>query len=217
MTALPIVIIGGGGHAKVLLSVLLDLNLNVLGFTDQNPQDSYLSKLAIPYLGDDDSLLKYVKTEILLVNGLGSIKSTAGRASVFQKFTQLNFQFATLIHPSAIIARDCTIEMGAQIMAGAIVQTGSRIGANTIVNTGARVDHDCDIGRHVHISPGAILSGQVCVEDRAHVGTGAVVIQGIRIGSSSVVGAGAVVIRDVKQNAVVVGVPAIQKGTVLSQ
>ncbi|MBT4511070.1 MAG: sugar acetyltransferase, partial [Chloroflexi bacterium] len=70
------------------------------------------------------------------------------------------------------------------------------------------VDHDCTLGRHVHLSPGTTLSGEVFVDDCAHIGTGASVIQQVKIGSGSTVAAGATVISDVPDGATVAGVPA---------
>ena len=97
------------------------------------------------------------------MNGVGSARSTANRQDVYDRFTREGYCFATVIHPSAIVAPEVQIKDGVQIMAGAILQPGSRIGSNAIVNTGAIVDHDCIVGEHAHIAPGAVLSGGVHV------------------------------------------------------
>jgi sugar O-acyltransferase (sialic acid O-acetyltransferase NeuD family) len=128
--------------------------------------------------------------------------------AVFEKFKGKGFTFATIVHPSAVVASDVALGEGAQIMAGAIIQPGSRIGMNTIVNTKASVDHDCLIGDHVHLSPGVTLSGDVRIYNGVHIGTGATVIQGITIGANSLVGAGSVVIADVPSEIRVLGAPA---------
>jgi UDP-perosamine 4-acetyltransferase len=67
------------------------------------------------------------------------------------------------------------------------------------------------VGEHVHIAPGAVLSGGVTVGPMTNVGTGATVIQGIRIGEGAVIGAGSVVVDDVPAYAQVAGVPAKEK------
>jgi UDP-perosamine 4-acetyltransferase len=94
---------------------------------------------------------------------------------------------------------------GVQVMAGAIVQPGVRVGANSVLNSRSSVDHDCVIGSHVHVAPGAVLCGSVVVGDHAFVGAGATVIQGVHIGAGAVIGAGVVVIRNVAKGAVVYG------------
>ncbi len=93
-------------------------------------------------------------------------------------------------------------------MAGAVLQTGCRMGENVIINTRASVDHDCIIACHTHVSPGAVLCGNVQVGQGSHIGAGATVIQGVRIACNGMVAAGAVVIRDIPEGVTVAGVPA---------
>lgn len=202
----PVIIIGGGGHAKVLASTLLLCGREVIGFADPNPTSADL--LQIRHIGDDEAVLAFATARVRLVNGVGSVISAARRREIYLRFIRAEYVFASVIHPAATIAAGTLIEDGVQIMAGAIVQTGCRLGANVIVNTGARIDHDCIVHPHAHVAPGVTLCGGVEVGSESHVGAGATVIQGVRIGARSVVGAGAVVIRDVPPDATVVGVPA---------
>jgi sugar O-acyltransferase (sialic acid O-acetyltransferase NeuD family) len=203
---LPVIVIGGRGHAKVLVSTLLLCRTSILGFVDLNPTASPF--LGIRCLGSDAAIFLHAPGDVRLVNGVGCTSSTANRQDIYYRFTQKGYCFATVIHPSAIVAPEVQIEDGVQIMAGAILQSGSSVGSNAIVNTGAIIDHDCVVGAHAHIAPGAVLSGGVHVDSGAHVGTGACIIQGVFIGAASVVGAGAVVIKDVSPGVTTVGVPA---------
>ena len=203
---LPIIVIGGGGHAKVLVSTLLLCGRKILGFSDLNPAPPPV--LGIDCIGVDAAVFLHAPGDVWLVNGVGSSASTANRKDVYDRFTHKGYCFSTVIHPSSIVAREVQIEDAAQIMAGAILQPGSSVGSNAIVNTGAIVDHDCVVGAHAHIAPGAVLSGGVRVGTGAHIGTGARIIQGVSIGAGSVVGAGAVVIHDVPPGVTTVGVPA---------
>jgi UDP-perosamine 4-acetyltransferase len=206
--SLPVIILGSGGHARVLLDSLLLQSFDVIGLTDSCPfRDKNV--LGVNIIGDDDSiLLGYPPDTVDLVNGLGSIKETLKRRLLYDKFKGLGYNFAIVIHPSAIIAGSVYLGEGAQIMAGAVIQPGSIIGRNTIINTRASVDHDCVVGDHVHVAPGVTLSGNVQVGDEVHIGTGAAVIQGISIGEKSTIGAGTLVIRDVPGNVTVIGSPA---------
>jgi len=203
---LPVIAVGGSGHAKVLVSTLLLQHRRVLGFVDPNPALPPL--LGVAHLGGDEEVFLLSPEDVRLVNGVGSIDSTVLRRTVYEKFLQRRYIFDSVIHPSAIIAPEVDMEDGVQVMAGAVVQAGSRLGANSIVNTGARVDHDCLIGAHAHIAPGVTLSGHVHIGRGSHIGTGATIIQGIKVGAGSIVGAGAVVVRDVPAGVTVVGVPA---------
>ena len=203
---LPVIVVGGAGHAKVVVSTLLLLHRRVLGFVDLKPSLSPL--LGIAHLGDDNAVFLHPPDRVRLVNCVGSIGSTALRQAVYEKFRERQYIFDTVIHPSAVIAPEVHIEDGVQVMAGAVVQPGSRLGANVIINTGARVDHDCLIDAHAHIAPGVTLSGHVHIGKGAHIGTGASIIQGIKVNAAGIVGAGAVVVDDVPAGVTVVGVPA---------
>lgn len=204
-----IIIIGAGGHAKVLMDMIQQAgNFNLIGLVDKNfPADKKI--LGMPILGNDTILPDLLAQGInLAVIGVGSTKNNSIRKKLYEQTLRLGFVMPALIHPRAIIAKNVKIESGAQIMAGAIIQTGVKIGRNTIINTGVQIDHDCLIGQNIHIAPGAVLSGNVVVEDSAFVGAGATIIQNITIGQEAIVGAGAVVVKNVLAKTQVVGVPA---------
>ena len=203
---LPIIVVGGSGHAKVLVSTLLLEHREVLGFVDPDP--SLPPILGVRRLGDDSEVFRHPPERIRLVNGVGSGRSTELRKSVYARFREKQYVFEAVIHPSALMAPDVHAGSGLQVMAGAVVQAGVRLGENVILNTGTIIDHDCVIGDHAHVAPGAVLCGCVHLDQGVHVGTGATIIQGIRVGAASTVGARAVVLHDVRAGITVVGVPA---------
>ena len=207
-----VIVIGAGGHARVLLDVLARGGIAVAGLTDADPAKHGKLLGGVRILGADGVLDGHPPASTVLVNALGSTESMAMRQAVFERFKAAGYGFLTVAHPSALIASDTVLGEGAQVMAGAIIQSGARIGANSIVNTGAQVDHDCVIGSHVHLSPGSILSGTVTVADGTHVGTAASVVQGLRVGRGCLVAAGAVVTENVADGERVAGVPARRIG-----
>ena len=124
---LPLIVIGGGGHAKVLISTLLLQHRRVLGFVDV--KQSLPPLLNVKHLGDDDAVFIHPPDQVRLVNGMGSIDSTVSRRIVYEKFREKQYVFETVIHPSAIIAPEVHIEDGVEVMAGAIVQPGAILGS----------------------------------------------------------------------------------------
>lgn len=207
----PVIILGAGGHAKVLIDALRLQSIEPLGITDADPGKKGQMLFDVPVMGGDEEIMKYTVETVRLVNGVGSVSVNPRRGRLFEQFKSKGYIFASVIHPSAIIAADIILSEGAQIMAGAVIQAGCHIGVNAIINTGSVVDHDCHIGDHAHIAPGATLSGEVRVGKNAHIGTGATVIHGIKIGCNALVAAGAVVIRNVPDSATVLGVPAKER------
>jgi sugar O-acyltransferase (sialic acid O-acetyltransferase NeuD family) len=204
----PVIIVGAGGHAKVVLDMLLASSVEIIGATDSNPEKLGTHVLGIPVIGTDEVILQYKPEQVFLVNGIGSVSLPIVRTAIFNDFKTLSYSFVTVRHPSAIVSSDAVLGEGVQIMAGAIIQPGCNIGSNSIINTGTSVDHDCFIGSHVHLAPRVTLSGSIEIGDGVHVGTGTVIIQGIQIGRNSIVGAGAVVLKNVAENTKVIGVPA---------
>lgn len=204
----PVIVLGAGGHAKVLINTLQLCSLEIVGITDPDPGLLGHKILGVPVIGTDDEIKKYAAEEVQLVNGLGSVGLPIARRRLYEACKKAGYAFATVVHPSAVVAADVTIGEGAQIMAGAVLQPGVCIGANVIVNTRASLDHDCQIGAHTHLAPGVTLSGDVYVASGAHVGTGASLVQGVRIGAASLIGAGSVVLQDIPAGVTAYGCPA---------
>lgn len=202
-------IIGSGGHAKVILELLRDMNdCCVMGMIEKDENDIDVVKYDINIISQTVFLKRYLPSEVILVNGVGSTDVSIARKKIFLFFKKKGYRFQTIIHPTAYVSRNVMIGEGSQILAGSILQTGSVLGDNTIINTGAVVDHDCQIGHHSHIAPGVTLSGGVFVGECCHIGVAATVVQSIQIQENSLVAAGAVVISNVAANSRVAGVPA---------
>lgn len=204
----PVILLGAGGHAKVLLDILLEQNVEIIGIAEKDGTDTPAGLYGVPVVGSDSDVERYSPDTIELVNGIGSIGSTVLRHRIYEKFKQQGYCFRQVVHSMAIVSRRAELGEGVQVMAGAVINIGTRVGENSIINTRASVDHDCVIGAHVHIAPGVALSGGVSVGDGSHIGTGAAVVQGVEIGANAIVGAGAAVLNKVYDGRMVCGVPA---------
>lgn len=194
---LPLILIGAGGHARVLQELAQSAGLQFLGVCD--PQLASQGEVAwrgLAVLGGDEALNGIDPGSVGLVNGIGQLVGGRIRRALHDRLRRAGFTFPTLVHPAAWVASSAMLADGVQIMAGAIIQPDSRIDSDVIINTRASVDHDCTIGQHVHIAPGATLCGGVLVGEGAFIGAGAVVIQGVRVGAGAVVGAGATLTND---------------------
>ena len=205
MNERPYIIIGGGGHATVVLSLLRSINTEVIGFTNLETSQSLFQPNECKFLGDDSSILKYRTKDIFLALGIGSTKDNSVRKGIYEKFVKEGYEFPALIHRSVIIDTSCLISSGAQIMAGAVMQPHVKIGENSIVNTAASIDHHSIVGKHSHIAPGATLCGQVEIGDSSFVGAGATIINNIKVGKGVVIGAGCTVHHDIEDNSLALG------------
>jgi sugar O-acyltransferase (sialic acid O-acetyltransferase NeuD family) len=200
-----VIIIGYGGHARVLADILKQQNgFNVIGYTDFRPTDTS----DFPYLGDDSVIGSYSKNDISLVNGIGSTGLPMQRKEIYKRYADMGYIFSRVIHTRSLVSPGAELYAGVQIMGGTIINTGVVVKENCIVNTAATIDHDCVIGRHSHIAPGVVLSGGVTVGEDCHIGTGSIIIQGVDIGNSVLVGAGSLVTSNIRSGVKVYGSPA---------
>lgn len=207
MTA-ALIVLGAGGHGRVVADALIASGRRVRGFIDADPHKRNLRVFDLPVLGGDDVLSSLSPEDVELANGIGSAGVMHVRQRVYAAAIDRGFRFATVVHPTAIVASSAMLAPGTQVLAGAVVQPFATVGENSIVNTGAIVEHDVQIGSHVHISPRVVLAGEVRVGDLVHIGVGATVIQQITIGIGAFVAAGAVVVANVPAAKRVMGVPA---------
>lgn len=205
-----IIILGGGGHAKVLIELIrLEDKYDIEGILDYQLEKGVVIS-GVPVIGKDDLLPGILERDRIsnACIGVGSIRDNSLRKALYEKIKMIGFSVPSLIHPRAIVSVSSRISEGAQLMANAIVQPCSFIGENTIINTGAIVEHDCNIGRHVHVCSAAVLSGECIVGEGTFIGAGTTVTNGIKIGKNVTIGAGSVVINDIADGLVVKGVPA---------
>ncbi len=202
--------LGAGGHAKVLLEILLaDPTIEILGLLDASEEKWGKKLLGVPILGGDILMPKLVREGVTnFFVGVGSTGNTAPRKAVFDHALKLGLKPLTILHPTAILSPHAYLSIGSCVMAGAIINADAWISPNCCVNTAAVIEHDCMLGRHSFVGPGALLAGGVKVGVGGFVGIGATIRQSIRIGAGGIVGAGAVVIKNVAPRQIVVGVPA---------
>jgi UDP-perosamine 4-acetyltransferase len=205
MNSEAVVIIGSGGHAKVVIELVrVEGKYAIKGCTSLTESGFVLGD--VPILGTDSVL------PAVLANGTKKAFVAIGdnhlRLRLIGQVLEMGFELINAISPSAVVSPSATLGRGVAIMAGAIINTSTQIGDGTIINTNAAVDHDCRIGSGAHIGPGSVLAGNVEIGREAFLGAGACVVPGIRVGSRTIVGAGSVVVRDIPDGVTAMGVPA---------
>ena len=199
-----VIIIGAGGHAKVIADIIDKSNDNIVGFIDDKEELQgkiiYKDKKVI---GKTQDIVNYQNKYFIIAIGNNDV-----RKNIASKY-KLNWY--TAIHPNSIIANEVSIEEGTTIMAGAIINTGTKIGKHCIINTNTSIDHDNIIENYVHISPGSTLAGTVHIKKSTWICSGVTIINNITIEENNVIGAGAVVIKDIlEKNGTYVGIPALK-------
>jgi sugar O-acyltransferase (sialic acid O-acetyltransferase NeuD family) len=196
---IEIVLIGYSGHGYVCIDIALKLGIKIKGYCEVDSKQ--INPYQIDYLGNEDFLCQ---SESLFV----SIGDNKIRQKVYHKMKSLNFNFQTLIHPSAIISTNSIIGENTLVSANAVINPMVKIGIGSIINSGAIIEHDCEIGDFAHIAPGAILAGNVKIGEMTFVGANASVKQGVSICNNVIIGIGSVVIKNIDIPGVYIGNPA---------
>ncbi|MCG8502956.1 MAG: acetyltransferase [Firmicutes bacterium] len=200
-----IVVFGAGGHAKVVIDMIEKQgDFKVIGLIDPyKTQSEKQFGYSILANHEDFSILNKV------FGGIVAIGDNWIRHRVTLRINNVDpdFNFITVIHPFASIARGVKIGKGTVIMAGAVINSDTLIGEHCIVNTNASIDHDSMVGHYVSMAPNTSTGGRVKIDDYAAIGLGANIIHNRAIGKHTVIGAGSTVIRDIPPYVVACGTP----------
>ena len=208
-SARPIVLIGAGGHARVVIDAVRSRGeREVVAVLDADPATRGSFVAGVEIVGDDSSLSAFPPTEYDLVVAVIGFGTNVKRHAHVRALRTQGYELATVVHANAVISPAATVAAGAQVLVGAIINSGARIMQDAIINSGAVVEHDCVVGRGAHLAPRALLGGGAQIGDEAQLGLGAIVLPQVRVGERAIVGAGAVVLNDVQADDIVVGSPA---------
>lgn len=204
-------IIGSGGHCRVLLSIIFDENFQYepIGIIDEKFKKAE-SIMSIPIIGDlsllDELYQERVKT-VFIATG-----NNAKRKSLFDLVKSIGFKTPNLISQKTNISKFALLGTANVICPFSNIGPMVKIGNNNIINTHSNIEHETQIGHHCHIGPNASISGRSKLGDLSFLGAGATVIEKINISSETLVGAGSVIIEDIKEPGYMyAGVPATKK------
>ena len=201
-------IVGAGGFGREVLTYAQDLELPVAGFLDDNAQALQGFDLTVDVVGRLAEQRFTAQQRVIVAVGDPLIRRRLARQVVEQ-----GGQLYTLIHPTAYVARNATLEAGCVVCPFALVGAHAHVGWNTALNTYASVGHDARIGAHSVFSPYSVVNGHVTLGEAVFLGTHASVTPGKSVGLNSKISAGSVVSRTVEAGSLVSGNPA--KGRVM--
>ena len=197
-----LIIIGAGGHGKVIADAALKNGYTNICYIDDHATGDVMG---FPIIGTSADIERLNDGIADFIIGIGN---NAVRKAIVEEY---NVNWVSIVHPSAQIAFNAEIGKGTAIMANAVVNVCATIGEHCIINTGAIIEHDNVIENYAHISPNVALGGTVRIGSLTHVGIGATVKNNTEICSDCTIGAGAVVVKNIKEPGTYVGVPIRKK------
>lgn len=205
MTKKKIILVGAGGHARVVYDALIKIYHDIEVFVcDElvSQKDKFFFDNKI-YMLSADCKNKLDTSDFHVAIGNNNV-----RQRIYNNLHSLEFQPMTVIHPQSTLACNISISTGCFIAANSIVGPCSKIGQGVIVNHAAVVDHDCIIEDWVHVGPNATLGGGVSIGARSLIGSGSTILPGVRVGRDCIIGSGAVVTKNIASNTTAIGMPA---------
>ena len=194
-----IILIGGSGHARVIMDSVIACGDTVFGILDDAMEAGSLVH-GVPIIGKVADCVRFTEHSFVI-----AIANNAVRQRIAEAY---DVTWTTVVHPSAVICPSAQIGAGTVVMPGAVINADAKVGMHCIVNSGAIVEHDNVLSNYVHISPNATLGGTVTVGEGTHIGIGACVRNNVSICGGCTIGAGAAVVKDIAAPGTYVGVPA---------
>lgn len=203
----PLILIGGGGHAKSCIDVIeRSTDFVIEGIIDM-PEMLNSDVLEYKIIGDDSDIAGLVRKGYWFLITIGQIKSVLPRTKAWQLLMLQNANIATVISPLAYVSKHAVVGKGSIVMHGAYINAGAIIGQNTIINTGAVIEHETVIGDHNHISTGVLVNGNCAIGDEVFVGSGTTINHRVNIVNDVRIGSGSVVHKSIKEPGTYAGVP----------
>jgi len=116
-------------------------------------------------------------------------------------------RFATVIHPSALVANHCTIGEGVVIFPNTAVCANASVGDFvTLMFSG--MGHDSKAGDFATICSGCEISGHAEIGEGAFLDLGAIMVPHKKVGARAYVAPGSLVVRNIRAGTSVAGNPA---------
>ncbi len=204
-----VVVIGGGGHAKVVTDIIrLEAKYTMAGIID-NFSSVGSQFLDYAVIGKDSDIPKLMEEEAIW-GGVIAIGDNALRAKIEKEVRAISkdFVFINCVHPRSIVAKDTQLGEGNVLMAGAVINPATQIGNHCVVNTNVTLEHDITLKDFSSMGPGSVAGGNVTIGKYSAIGLGASIIHGLSVGDNCIIGAGSTVSKDTQSNAVYYGTPA---------
>ncbi|MDB4721240.1 acetyltransferase [Verrucomicrobiales bacterium] len=203
-----IIIIGAGGHSKVLIDIIQkEAKYKLVGLIDDYFK---VGSIVMGYevIGNMKTFNEVI-TEQKIYGGVVAFGDNYKRSVCAEKINSSNpnFCFVNCIHPKSTIGENVLIGVGNVFMAGTIINSGSIIENHCILNTNSSLDHDCLMSNYSSIAPNVTIGGNVKIGKYSAIGIGTNVFHKITIGQNCIIGGGSLVTNDAKDNSLYYGSP----------
>ena len=206
-----LLIVGAGGFSREAAEAARACEAGgapwrVAGFLDDAEHLVGTTIDEVPVIGRIDTVRS--RDDALIVVGVGRPDAYTTRLRIVEHLGFADPRYATIVHPAACLGRMTVLGVGTVVLAGVVATTAVQIGRHVAIMPGVVMTHDDAIGDFVTLASGAKLGGGVRVDTGAYIGAAATVREGVTIGAWAMVGMGSVVTRDIPAGELWLGSPA---------
>ena len=177
MTLKNNIVLGTGGHSRVILENLYILNKKNIKIYDFN--------------------FSIKKNNTILKNKVHDLKKMSIK-KYFNKF-KAKIKMPNLISKNSSISRYSKLGKANFFNNFCFIGPNSKIGNNNIINTKSLIEHDVKIGSHCHIGPSVKIGGGTSIGDNVMCGIGSIIINKINICSNVTIGAGSIITKSIRK------------------
>lgn len=209
-----LVLLGAGHHAREIIWLINTINENcspadrweIVGLID-DVTEGVKGKIidGLPVLGGFDFFERADPRDLYIIAAVGDPET---KKILVEKAGPFELPYATLVHPSAVVAPSATVGPGSVVFPLSILSVNVAVGDHVTINMACSLSHDCQVKEFATLSPKVALAGRVTIGESIFLGTGCTVKDRISIGEKSIIGAGAVVVEDIPSGVTAMGVPA---------
>lgn len=202
------IIVGAGGFGRELINWSRDCHdagrlPPLAGMLDDNPAALKGFDYGVDILGTASDFVPEQGDMFILAIG-----TPAAKERIVAMLRERGAQFATLIHPAAVVARSARIGEGCVLCPMSLVSADAQIGRFVSINALSSVGHDVRLGDYATLSAHVDLTGSVSVGHSVLIGSGAKILPRVMIGDNATIGAGSIVYRTVPAGHSVFAQPA---------
>ena len=188
MSNKPIWIVGTGGHAKSLASII-ESRYDEIAFIAEDSEFRDNNPATVP----ESDFISEGQVNRLLLNGVGVPLGGDPRKQVIEKYESLGYEFVNARADSAITSSSSAYGSGVQLFPNTFIGNHSILNDHVVLGTGAIVEHDSKIGTGAFVGPGVTICGEVELGDWCFIGAGTVITPGTKVSSGKFVKAGSLV------------------------
>jgi len=207
-----VVIIGAGGFGREVAETIRAIELSsrdikLLGYIDDN-KDLHGKEITggkiLGGMGWIDSWKALRNDPLYFTCAIGD---PIIKKKVVKKAIEYGYEPITIIHPKAIVGRNCKIGKGVIIQAFAVICVDNTIGDYVHINLQSLVGHDGMIGDYSTVSSLCDVTGFSKLGKYVFMGSGSSVLPSVKVGNYATIGAGGIATKDIEPYSLNVAFP----------